>query len=387
MKETWSTTLIYSRKEAETLLSQGGQPIQSQKMWKVSCLVNTARNLCWNGYCTTIWKHAKWNCTNWNQWILWKVVSNKMMWTYHAMIPVKKYACLEMESLGPEEVQKTNDMHRVSQRVRTLSRLMLECRKEKPIPSFSSLLTCDNFDVVIRAAKAMTFEESTSFTLAQKLGNYLGHIVMGKVGIALRMNDSTQKQEAHDFKNLLDCEWNKRVNKIAQKKKNLRDQSTLPEIPWASDLVKLRDHVVEEYLNAAKKRDWRTNGRRLGETKRHTSGASAYFQQATRIRNNGTDREGISKSSIVHWRKHGDRGWDEYYGTEICQKVRMNIKSIYSRYDQWRLGLQVSPFLEPLKLQLVCKFVIMEIFCPFTYFISYMYKHSCKHTNDLFHVS
>ena len=70
---------------------------------------------------------------------------------------LSKYACLEMESLGPEEVQKKNDMHRVSQRVRTLSRLMLECRKEKAIPLFSSLLTCDNFDVVIRAGKAITF--------------------------------------------------------------------------------------------------------------------------------------------------------------------------------------------------------------------------------------
>ena len=110
-----------------------------------------------------------------------------------------RYGSLELESLGPADVQKTKDIHRVSQRIRTLARLLTECRKVKPIPSFSSLLTCSNFDAVIRAAKAMSFEESTSYTLASKLGNYLGHIVLVKIGAAMRSGDAKKEGRGTRF--------------------------------------------------------------------------------------------------------------------------------------------------------------------------------------------
>ena len=43
------------------------------------------------------------------------------------------------------------------------------------------------------------------------------------------------------------------VNKIAQKKKNLRDINTKREIPWASNLVHLRDVVVDKCSQATRK--------------------------------------------------------------------------------------------------------------------------------------
>jgi hypothetical protein len=61
---------------------------------------------------------------------------------------IKKLSAVQIAALGDASIQKKNDMHRVSQNARTLARLVIEARKEKPAVFLSALLRPEKFDLV-----------------------------------------------------------------------------------------------------------------------------------------------------------------------------------------------------------------------------------------------
>ena len=157
---------------------------------------------------------------------------------------IRRVGYLRMEGLGDESVQKQTDPYRISQSMRSLARLVKRARQDKPAVSLWALLSKDCIDIVIKSAKAVSFEEEQAFTLAGKLGNLLSYAVMNKIGLALRRDDHSSLQDANAFKALFDLEFSARVTKVANKKKAARDMKSREELPLAKDLVTLRDHIV-----------------------------------------------------------------------------------------------------------------------------------------------
>ena len=71
---------------------------------------------------------------------------------------IKRFCALKLESLGDPDDQKLNDMHRVSQSARSLARLVLEARKTQPKVDMNKLLQPDNFELCVKATKALLRE-------------------------------------------------------------------------------------------------------------------------------------------------------------------------------------------------------------------------------------
>ena len=133
---------------------------------------------------------------------------------------LKRFCALRIDALGQVSDQKINDVHRVSQGARSLARLLKEVKKQNvQIKDMSDLLQPEHFDLVIKAAKQITFDsKSQPLTFARLIGNLIGHVIQVKAGTAIRNKDEAKLQEAQNFQRLFESEWNNRVNASAQKK-------------------------------------------------------------------------------------------------------------------------------------------------------------------------
>ena len=160
---------------------------------------------------------------------------------------IKKFSAVQIQALGEEALQKKNDMHRVNQNARTLVRLVIEARKEKPVVFMSDLLKPENFDLVVRCVSRMS---SQSVTLAPRIGHLLGHSIMTKSGWAIRKKDERKLSEAKDFKIRFDSEWRYLINSAFRKRKHVQDLNKVTVIPETQDLVKLRKYLIEEMRDA-----------------------------------------------------------------------------------------------------------------------------------------
>ena len=160
---------------------------------------------------------------------------------------IRRYAGLRMASLGAEEVQKVNDVYRVSQGARTLARLVKEARKKKCQMTMNKLLTVDHFDLIVECVKTLTYEkERPSLTLGRFMGNLLGHALQSKRGIALRNRDDRSYEETKKFQELFGEEWNLRVNSSAVKLINKKKRSQVETIPLTEDLKNLTNFIKDK---------------------------------------------------------------------------------------------------------------------------------------------
>jgi len=156
---------------------------------------------------------------------------------------IKKFAILRMESLGDSHDQKKNDIYRVSQGARMMARLVLEARKVIPC-SLDSLIRPENFNLVVNATKALCLS-SGSHSIAGRIGHLLGHSILVKIGIGLRMNDESKGAEAKAFQTLFELEWTKRVASLENRRLHKSNLMRKTEIPSTEDLVKFNQFLVE----------------------------------------------------------------------------------------------------------------------------------------------
>ena len=159
---------------------------------------------------------------------------------------IKRFCALKLESLGDPEDQKLNDIHRVSQSARSLARLVLEARKTKPKVDMNNLLQPDNFELCVKATKALSFEkENPAVSLGKLIGNLIGHIVLIKIGESLKKNNNEHYKAGMEFKQVFDAEWRFRVNAISTKKIIKAKRSEVRVIPLTEDLQKVRTYIME----------------------------------------------------------------------------------------------------------------------------------------------
>lgn len=160
---------------------------------------------------------------------------------------IRRFAALRVESLGSDNDQKINDMHRVSQSSRTLARLVMEATKSEKEQFFTldSLISPQNFDKVVSVAKFMSIgKEVPAVSLGKYIGNLLGHIIQIKTGDALRNNDNSRYQDAVNFQKLFNAEWTYRVNSLCTKRLNTLKRNKVKTIPLTEDLKLLREYIM-----------------------------------------------------------------------------------------------------------------------------------------------
>ena len=166
---------------------------------------------------------------------------------------IKRYAALRVEGLGHAEDRKLNDIHRVSQGARTLARIVIEARNTSPLINLHKLIAPQNFDLVVCCTKALMFEKDPpSLTLGRRIGHLLGHVILMKVGQALRNSDDEKVDAANGFQKLHASEWNLRVNSAANKKMNIKKRTEVATIPLTEDLLKLRNYVTSQMRQKSK---------------------------------------------------------------------------------------------------------------------------------------
>lgn len=166
---------------------------------------------------------------------------------------IKMYAALKVESLGRDQDQKINDIHRVSQSCRTLARLVIRCRKQSGLElDINQLISPTHFDLVVSATKSLCLDnEKSAPSLGKLMGNNLSHIIQVKKGAALRKGEDQKLQEAENFKRLFTLEWNFRVNSVFQKMTNTINRQKVKTIPLTEDLQKLRTFVLSSMHEAS----------------------------------------------------------------------------------------------------------------------------------------
>ena len=144
----------------------------------------------------------------------------------------------------------------ISQRLRQLARLLIECRNkiEDSTLSFNDLLCSDKFDICIEGAHSVcglniTNDGRREFkipSLALRLGHLLGKMVAAKQGFCLRNNNTEGLKEAERFGLLLQGEWTDTIATTAHNTLRRRKDQDIQILPVTEDLRLLRQYHIKE---------------------------------------------------------------------------------------------------------------------------------------------
>ena len=86
----------------------------------------------------------------------------------------------------------------------------------RSVITINKLLTVDYFDLIGKGVKKLSYEkEKPSLTWVRFMGNLLGNALHSKIGIALRNRDDRSYDETKKFQEIIEEEWNARVNSSA----------------------------------------------------------------------------------------------------------------------------------------------------------------------------
>lgn len=167
---------------------------------------------------------------------------------------IRREASLRMDGLGQKDDRKTDDIHRVSQSVRTIARVVQLARKTIPDASLTSLIKPCCFDLIVDVAKKMsTDKDQPSLNVGKTIGCLLTNVSKSKYCAALRTGDLEAQQDATNFQHLLQREWNDRVNRTASKRMQREKRMTVPTIPITEDLKKFRDYIMRNVERLSQK--------------------------------------------------------------------------------------------------------------------------------------
>ena len=154
-------------------------------------------------------------------------------------------ADLRMAALRDKSDWKQDDIYRISHAARTLGRIVQCARLVIPNASLNKLIVPQCFDMMVDIAKKMSTEKQLpSLKVGRTIGCLLRKLSMSKYCVALRANNIQAEQAATSFKQLLDREWDDRVNQTAVRRMQTENQKTVPTIPLTEDLQKFRSYLL-----------------------------------------------------------------------------------------------------------------------------------------------
>lgn len=160
-----------------------------------------------------------------------------------------------ISALGTMMIEKvgTKRSHDVSQKMRSVSRLLLRLREteSKPVAQLSEYLCPSKFDVIVQCVKELCqFEEKNGEkvvgtpSLALKLGHALKKCIYIVRGKALRSKDKAVLEDVEHFEKLMDAEWNTSISHHSIATLDERKYNKPDLLPITSDLQKLRQFIV-----------------------------------------------------------------------------------------------------------------------------------------------
>ena len=156
-------------------------------------------------------------------------------------------ADLRMAALGSKRDWKQDDIYRVSQAARTLGRIVQFARLSMPEATLTKLIEPQCFDLLVDIAKKMsTDKDMPSLNVGRTIGLLLKKVSESKYCIALRTKDVQAQQDATAFKQLLEREWNDRVNRTAIRRMQAEKRMTVQTIPLTHDLQKFRGYLLTQ---------------------------------------------------------------------------------------------------------------------------------------------
>ena len=158
---------------------------------------------------------------------------------------------LRMTALGSKRDWKQDDIYRVSQAARTLGRIVQFARLTMPEATLTKLIEPQCFDLLVDIAKKMsTDKDMPSLNVGRTIGLLLKKVSESKYCMTLRTKDVQAQQDATAFKQLLEREWNDRVNRTAIKRMQAEKRMTVPTIPLTEDLQKFRGYLLTHIVRS-----------------------------------------------------------------------------------------------------------------------------------------
>lgn len=159
---------------------------------------------------------------------------------------IREYGLYELGRLGTPEEQRSKDQNNISNKMRTLARLLKKLNSDSLFPQpLSNYICAQKFKNVVSAVKEL-HEETGSSQLVLCLGNILKQVSLMKVGIGLQTSDLRKREEAKEFTEMFSAQWKGKVSGVANRSKGLKALNKRCEIPATEDLVSLKNCLVEE---------------------------------------------------------------------------------------------------------------------------------------------
>ena len=149
----------------------------------------------------------------------------------------------------------------ISQKMRSLARLLMELRKLSPGKGYSlaDFISPTEFDLVVTATKNLCShnveadnDHLSAFdrpSLALHTGYYLKSCASLLRGAALRKRDQNLKDDVESFLELLNSEWSSKISSAALRTLSDAQFKKTPILPVTADLVKLREYLLSEIPN------------------------------------------------------------------------------------------------------------------------------------------
>ena len=160
---------------------------------------------------------------------------------------IKEIGVVLVEKYG----KKQNSL--ISQKMRELSRLLLQLRETDASPnsSLSDFIKPGRFDDVVSAVKKISkfqFEKGVQDVATPSLSLKIGHSLKKCVNIlrghALRAKDKVLEEDADNFEKLIASEWSYRVSHHSLNALNAKKFNKVELLPLADDLNKLRKSLL-----------------------------------------------------------------------------------------------------------------------------------------------
>ena len=159
-----------------------------------------------------------------------------------------RYGAFLYESSGPSKRAY------ISQKLRVLSRLLIELRKitEQNDANLTSFLAPNYFDNILKGTKLLTVyalkddapPEMQTPSLALKIGYALDKVAGLEKGYAVRTKNKGKVDDLDDFIHLMKTEWSTRISQVAHNTMAENNYSKVEVLPITEDLLVLRHHTM-----------------------------------------------------------------------------------------------------------------------------------------------
>ena len=161
---------------------------------------------------------------------------------------IMRYGLFLYESSGPSKRPY------ISQKMRILSRLLIEVRKitGQHNARLTSFLAPMYFDDILKGTKLLTAyalnedspPEMQTPSLALKIGYALDKVAALDKGYAVRLKDKNKIDDLDDFIHLMESEWSTRISAVAINTMAENNYNKVEVLPITEDLLVLRTHTV-----------------------------------------------------------------------------------------------------------------------------------------------